>query len=79
MEQQQLVKRFEKDSEWFYKNVDKLRKLGYSEQFVAIKNAQPIASDKSIEVVIRKLDKNKEDPSFIFIEFVHPDGYVLLL
>ena len=79
MEQQQLVKRFEKDSEWFYKNVDKLRKLGFSEQFFAIKNAQPIASEKSIEVVIRKLDKNKEDPSFIFIEFVHPDGYVLLL
>jgi len=79
MEQAQLLQRFERDSSWFYKNIDKLRKQGYTEQFVAIKNAKPIAADKDIDIVIRKLDKEGENPSFVFIEFVHPDGYVLLL
>jgi len=79
MEQKQLLQRFQNDSEWFYKNIDKLRKQGYTEKFVAIKNAKPIAANENIDVVIRQLDKEKEDPSFIFIEFVHPGGYVLLL
>ena len=80
MEQESvLLKQFEKDSEWFHKNIDKLRKQGYSEQFVAIKNLKPIASDKNIDLVIRKLDKDGENPSFIFIEFVHPKGYTLVL
>ena len=79
MEQTQVLQQFQKDSEWFYKNVEKLRKLGYNEQFVAIKNSKPIASDKNIDVVIRKLEKEKEDPSFVFIEFVHPEGYTLIL
>ena len=82
MTQQQelsLLKNFERDSKWFYENVDKLRKQGYTEKFVAIKNNKPIASGKDINLVIRKLDKQKENSSFLFIEFVHPEGYVLLL
>jgi len=79
MEQTQLLQRFQKDSEWFYKNIARLRKQGYTEKFVAIKNSKPIVADKNIDVVIRKLDKEGENPSFLFIEFVHPKGYVLLL
>ncbi len=82
MKQQQelsLLKNFERDSKWFYENVDKLRKQGYTEKFVAIKNNKPIASGKEVNIVIKKLDKQKENSSFLFIEFVHPEGYVLLL
>lgn len=75
----QLLHNFEKDSKWFYKNIDKLRKQGYTEQFVAIKDSKPIAADKNIDIVIRKLNKEGENPSFLFIEFIHPEGYVLLL
>ena len=77
--EQKLLLRFEDDSRWFYENVDKLRKMGFTEKFVAIKNLKPIASDKDINIVIKELEKNGEDPSFIFIEFVHPEGYILLL
>ncbi len=79
MEQMQSLQKFQKDSEWFYKNIDKLRKQGYTEQFVAIKDSKPIAADKNIDMVIRKLDKEGENPSFLFIEFVHPEGFTLIL
>lgn len=79
MEQKQALERFQKDSGWFYKNIDKLRKKGYTEQFVAIKNAKPIVADKNIDMVIRKLNKKDENPSFLFIEFVHPEGFTLIL
>ena len=75
----QMLEDFEKDSEWFYKNTEKLRKEGYIGKFVAIKNSKPIASDKNIDKVIKELDEQGENPSFIFIEFVHPEGYILLL
>ena len=75
----QSLQKFQKDSEWFYKNIDKLRKQGYTEQFVAIKDSKPIAADKNIDMVIRKLDKEGENPSFLFIEFVHPEGFTLIL
>jgi hypothetical protein len=75
----QLLKNFEQDSEWFYNNIGKLREQGFVGKFVAIKNLKPIASDKQIDKVIKEIDKQGENPSFVFIEFVHPQGYVLLL
>lgn len=75
----QILLNFERDSRWFYENLEKLRGRGFTEKFVAIKNLKPIASDENIDVIIEKLDKQGENPSLIFIEFVHPEGYVLLL
>ena len=75
----QILKEFERDSKWFHENINKLRRQGYTEKFVAIKDSKPIASDEKIEIVIRELDKGGENPSFIFIEFVHPEGYTLIL
>jgi hypothetical protein len=79
MEQSQILQRFQKDSEWFYKNIDSLRKQGFVGKFVAIKNSKPIVSDKNVDLVIKKLDENGENPSFLFIEFVHPEGFTLIL
>jgi len=75
----QLLKEFENDSKWFHENIDKLREENFIGKFVAIKDAKPIASDKNIDLVIKSLEENGEDPSFIFIEFVHPKGFTLLL
>lgn len=74
-----LLKNFEKDSRWFHENLNKLRKRNFTGKFVAIKNSKPIASEKSIDVLVEKLRKEGENPSFIFIEFVHPEGYTLIL
>ncbi len=79
MEQAQILQRFQKDSEWFYTNIDYLRKKGFEGKFVAIKNSKPIASDKNVNSVIEELDKKGENPSFLFIEFVHPEGTIILL
>lgn len=82
MEQKQelsLLRNFEKDSEWFHENINKLRKEGFTGKFVAIKNSQPLASNEDINLVLNKLEEKGEDSSMLFIEFVHPEGYTLIL
>jgi len=70
---------FEKDSEWFYKNIDLLRKQSLIGKFVAIKDKKVIASDKEINVVVSTIEKQGENPSYVLIEFVYPEGTVVLL
>ncbi len=82
MEQKQelsLLKNFERDSEWFHEHINKLRKEGFTEKFVAIKNSKPLTSGKTIDIVIKEIEEKGENPSHIFIEFVHPEGFTLIL
>jgi hypothetical protein len=80
MEQElKLLKRFEEDSEWFHNNIDKLRRENFTGKFVAIKNKKPIASDNNLDVMIESIAKKGENPSYLFIEFVYPEGTILLL
>lgn len=81
MEQQELsiLKNFEEDSQWFHENINKLRGEGFTDKFVAVKNAQPIASGKDIDLVIKELEANNQNPAYIFIEFVHPEGSIIIL
>ena len=75
----QLMKQFERDSRWFHENIDKLREQEFTGKFVAISNQEPIASDESIDNVIKILEKEGTNPAYIFIEFVYPKGFTLLL
>lgn len=82
MEQQQelsLLKNFARDSAWFHEHINKLRKKGFTGKFVAIKNSKPLTSGESIDIVIKKIEGKGENPSYVFIEFVHPEGYTLIL
>ena len=79
MEEVQILQRFQKDSEWFHNHIRELRNKGLAGKFVAIKNSKPIASDKDIKVIIKELEKKGEDSSLLFIEFVHPEGFTLIL
>lgn len=75
----QILEDFEKDSEWFHKNISQLQKGGFVGKFVAIRGSKPIASGKDIGAVIKEVERKGENPSFIFIEFVHPEGFTLIL
>jgi len=75
----QILKGFERDSKWFHENVDKLRELNFTDKFVAISNEKPIASDGNIDVVIDAVEKEGENPAYVFIEFVYPKGVTLFL
>jgi len=70
---------FEKDSDWFYDNVNELINLGLTNMHVAVKGGKVIASDENINNVIRKLKEQGEDPAFIVVNFVYPKGVVLRL
>jgi hypothetical protein len=74
----ELLQRFERDSYWFQENMGSLRK-DFTWKIVAIKEGKVIASGKNMEEVMERLKEEKEKPELIFMEFVYPDGYTLLL
>lgn len=69
---------FEEDSRWFYENIGLLREK-YNGKFVAIKNKNILAADKDINAVISVIAQKGENPAYIIIEFVYPEGVVILL
>lgn len=75
----ELLKDFERDSNWFYENINLIRKKGFTGKFVAVKNKRVTSSGDNIDLVISSLENNGENPSYIFIEFVHPEGFTLIL
>ena len=74
-----LLKDFESDSSWFYENTSAIRREGFTGKFVAVKNKKIISSGDKIDLVISSLESKGENPSYIFIEFVHPEGFTLIL
>lgn len=78
-QESELLKRFERDSKWFHENIDKLREQNFTGKFVAVLNEKPLVSDKDINVVINSTEKEGQNPSYVFIEFVYPKGFTLLL
>ena len=75
----ELLKDFESNSGWFYKNISIIRKDGFTGKFVAVKNKKVISSGDSVDLVISSLEDQGENPAYIFIEFVHPEGFTLIL
>ena len=70
---------FETDSKWFYENVSHLRAQKLVGNFVAIYNKQVIASNTDIKQVITAVEGKGKNPAYLVIEFVHPEGTVVLL
>ncbi|MBI2628697.1 hypothetical protein HYW74_01280 [Candidatus Pacearchaeota archaeon] len=75
----QALEGFERDSKWFHENIEKLREQSFTGKFVAVSNGETIAADKNIDIVIETIEKEGKNPAYIFIEFVYPKGFTLLL
>ena len=75
----QLLHNFERDSKWFHENINKLRKEGFTGKFVAVKDAKLFAFGEDMNIVINKIEEKGGNPSHLFIEFVHPEGFTLIL
>lgn len=75
----ELLENFERDSKWFHDNIEKLREQSFTGKFVAVSNGKTIASDENIDMVIKTIEKEGKNPAHIFIEFVYPKGFTLLL
>ena len=73
------MEEFEQDSKWFYENIDLLRKKKLTGKFVAIKDKEIMVADNNLEDVIKFLEQKGENPSYLVIEFVYPEGTVVLL
>jgi len=78
-QESELLHNFERDSKWFQENINKLRDEGFTDKFVAVKDTQPIASGKDIKLVIKEIESKNQNPAYIFIEFVHPEGTIIIL
>jgi hypothetical protein len=75
----ELLRNFEESSKWFHNHLNSLREQGFSGKFVAIKESKPLTSEENLDNLIKNVEKKGEDPAFIFMEFVHPKGYTLIL
>ena len=73
------MEEFEQDSKWFYENIDLLRKKKLTGKFVAIKDKEIMVADNNLEDVIKFLEQKGENPSYLVIEFVYPEGMIVLL
>ena len=56
-----------------------LRKKKLTGKFVAIKDKEIMVADNNLEDVIKFLEQKGENPSYLVIEFVYPEGTVVLL
>jgi len=74
----QEINEFESDSRWFYENTDLLRKNNLGGKFVAINNKEVIASGEKIEIVVKQVEKEGKNPACVVIEYVYPEGIVVL-
>mgnify|MGYP001579343328 CR=1 FL=1 len=72
------INEFEADSKWFYKNVDHMRKMNLVGKFVAVNNKEVIASGDNFELVVKNVVSKGKDPAYVVIEFVYPEGTVIL-
>jgi len=75
----QLLHNFERDSKWFHEHTDELRNKGFVSKFVAIKNNRVVSSDTNMNVLINSLKNDGENPAYLFIEFVYPEGTIIIL
>lgn len=73
------ISEFESDSKWFYENVELLRKKKLVCKFVAVYNKEVIASGENFEVVVKEVEQKGKNPAYIVIEYVYPEGTIILL
>ena len=73
------INEFENDSKWFYENVELLRKMKLVGKFVAVKNGEVIASGEDINGVVKLVEDKGKNPAYIVIQYVYPEGTVILL
>jgi hypothetical protein len=73
------LKNFEEDGKWFHDNLNSFKVQKYLNKFIAIKNKKIVTSETNLDNLIKNLIKMGENPSYLFIEFVYPQGTVILL
>ena len=72
------INEFESDSMWFYENVELLRKKNLVGKFVAVNNKEVIASGEDFNMVVKLVESKGKNPAYIVIEYVYPEGTVIL-
>lgn len=72
------IMEFERDSKWFYENIELLRKKKLAGKFVAVNNKEVIASGEDFNFVVKLIEKQGKNPACIVIEYVYPEGTVVL-
>ena len=72
------IHEFERDSQWFYENIELLRKKKLTGKFVAVNNKEVIASGDNFNMVVKLVESKGKNPAYILIEYVYPEGTVVL-
>lgn len=68
---------FAEDSEWLAENYEEVRDSG--NKVVAIKDEKILVEGKTMEDVLRKLEKIGENAAYLLIEVIPPDDAAYIL
>lgn len=74
----ELLKHSEKDSNWLLRNYEKIREK-HENKFVAVKDNEIIADGEDIKEIEDKLKKQNVDPKTTIVDFIPPKDFVLFL
>ena len=75
-----IVKKHDKSMKWMYQNMENIQKL-YAGQFIAILNNEIVGTGIDRRELFKKLKQKYTDDESdeIFIDFINPKGYILIL
>jgi 5-methylthioribose kinase len=75
-----IVKKHDESMKWMYENMEDLQK-SYASKFIAIYNKKIVGSDPKKTELFNTLKQKYTDDEFeeIYIDFINPKGYILIL
>jgi len=74
----EMINEMEQDNKWLVSNYEEIRRK-YENKFIAIKDKNIIASNPTLEGIIKDLKEKGENPSFVLIEFIHKKDFKIIL
>jgi ABC-type phosphate/phosphonate transport system ATPase subunit len=74
----EMINEMEQDNKWLESHQEDVRKK-YENKFIAIKNQSIIASNTTLDGIIKELEGKGEKTSLVLIEFVHKKDFRIIL
>ena len=73
---EQELKEMDEDAKWLHSNYNRLL-TEFNDQYIAIKNQQPLEHDKDLDKLRERLEQRGIEPSQLLIEYIRDKSHEL--
>jgi hypothetical protein len=77
LQETELLEKLDQDSSWVNDNYCDFQK--YRGKVIAVKERKIVAVQDDVELLLKKLEKMKENPAFLLIEAIPPENVAFIL